>query len=147
MLNDHESGLAWMELAGALPELALEAGTDLDATFEAARIAEEMAVPPALDAEATNASPAVAWPTLDGITFDIDLVAQILAIGFGIFVLVILLRGQPRASTPELHTAPTATRCREARSLANGGVPLYEIARRTGLARDAVSVLLSRSAR
>lgn len=148
VLNDHANDAAWQELAGALPDLALAGGADIESTFEAARIAGEMVTaPPSVPAPATSAGDDPVRGALQWLgSIDADLLGQLLAIAFGLFALSMLFKGSGSRSR-SLRVEPTAIRCREARALAAGGVPAYEISRRTGLARDAVSVLLSRRAR
>ena len=143
VLQDHANGQAWQELAGALPEMAVTGGADIESTFEAARLAEDMvARVPSLRAPPTVWEEVVRRLKV----IDVDMVTQALAVALGLFALWMVIAGKNQR--PRLADASVSSvRYREARSLAAEGIPLYEIARRTGLARDAVSVLLSRRAR
>ena len=148
VLRDHSDDVAWQELAGALPEMALSGGADIQSTFEAARIAEDM-VPVATPVP--SASSAAAGAAFEEVLrlvrgIDVDMAGQLLAIAFGLFALTMLFKGSGNRARGA-RSEPAKGRCREARALAAGGVPVYEIAKRTGLAREAVSVLLSQGAR
>lgn len=148
VLRDHQDGEAWQELAGAIPELAVTGGADVEATFEAARLAEEMVTSQPAAPPTPTSGPAAGSPMLSGIrSLDFEAIAQLVALALGFFALVTVARGnlQPRATTGPVGGG--AARLREARQLAANGVPLFEISRRTGLARDALTVILSRSAR
>jgi hypothetical protein len=150
VLRDHADDRAWQELAGALPELALSGGADLESTFEAARLAEEMNRPVARTAPAAPLPLPVrpsSWSyVVAGIrAVDLDLVAQALALALGVFALTRVVKGSASRSRSSASGTP-AVRCRQARALAAEGLQPHEIARRTGLGQDAVSVLLGRRA-
>lgn len=195
ILESQESSEAWLELSGALPELAIVGGADIETTFEAARIAEELggseplAAAPVPEPLAAALAPvplasAVVAPTgtgfafpdmgglLDGVAaftqemavtlrdmavqlgpLDTELAAQALAVLVALYALGMVFFGS--ASRKARRQRPTRTarvgrpkkgRQREAFALWSDGVPVHEIARRTGLARDAVSVIVHRRA-
>ncbi len=68
--------------------------------------------------------------------------AALLTAALVIAIVLVVTRGRRRTGTVARHRAPTL-----ARSLAAEGVPADEIARRTGLARDAVALLTTSAAR
>lgn len=154
LLHD-ESREAWLALAGALPELAISGQANLESTFEAARLAEEMGQPlialpmagPAtpsasLDAEREEAgldALGVVWRAVR--STDLDALARLLALAIGIGTLAMVGRG-PRTKAAKVRPTRSAARYRDVRSLAANGVSITEISRRTGLAREAVTVLL-----
>lgn len=98
---------------------------------------------------------------------DVDTIAQTLAVLIALYALAMVLKGRrgserrpaparPRASAKGRRAPAKITlsrpivassRLKEARALAAAEVPIHEIARRTGLAREAVSVLLTRAPR
>ena len=141
---------AWLDLADALPELALEGGADLTSTFEAAHLAEQAgstagrATQPSTwrGVRAMRAWAASITPT--------QLVTFVLAVLTLSMVTVTSLRrrgGQvtsvrPRSQPPGMHRSRVTARFSEARQLASAGVAVPEIARRTGMARDAVTLLV-----
>jgi hypothetical protein len=103
---------------------------------------------------------------------DIDTIAQTLAVLIAAYALTMLLKGRRDRVVPSASSRPAkaanegrrkgrrkttkltvtrpivaSSRLKEARALAAADVPIHEIARRTGLAREAVSVLLTRAPR
>ena len=138
----------WSALANALPEMALLGGADLESTFEAARIADSLSASASALAEpAVGADPGVMESVktillsslMQGRWMDIVLAFLVTgAVGAGI----VLLRR--RRKNPKKAKAPyRGDRVRAARSLASSGLSVHEIARRTGMAQDAVHVLMS----
>lgn len=133
VLQDHTSATAWQDLAGSLPELAISGGADLESTFEAARLAEEMTYSGARLTQPIVPEGALA----DGLGVGLWL----FSLAFGLTALWLLWsKGVPSLLRGRIH-APMA-RCDQARLLADSGAPIYEISRRTGLAREALTVLM-----
>jgi len=140
---------AWRALAGALPELALEGAADLEGTLEAARLADSVAaalhtgsgeldpLPPdtAAMALASHASPrrSLLWPGL--------------LMGAGALLLGALGIGELRRRWARAsrggRRVEEAGRLWTVRTLAGSGIPPAEIARRTGMAQEAVDLALS----
>ncbi|MFQ5538166.1 MAG: hypothetical protein ACE5GJ_12040 [Gemmatimonadota bacterium] len=150
----------WSEIARALPELALEGSADLEGTMEAARIAEDLTAlenraSPASGASASNGSRngeasagEVRFPQEAGLPFPRP--SDILVILTGIVVLGVLLKTSggmtpwQRRSVrrPDTGDAGGGHSAGEIRHLASVGLTVREIARRTGMAQDAIHVLM-----
>jgi hypothetical protein len=138
---------SWAALARALPELALSGGAELEETFEAARLADSVAfsirpapaqglamgLGPRRPAEVSTAGLTDVFPTGWA-------VLTVVAAGLG--ALVFLRRRARRALRPLRLQGAGKGRVRTARALARGGAGVADIARRTGMAREAVSLAL-----
>lgn len=140
---------AWRALAGALPELALEGPADLEGTLEAARLADSVAAtlqarsgePDTLPPDTASMAPAspatprrsLLWPGL--------------LMGAGALLLGALGMGELRRRWARAsrggRRVEEAGRLWTVRTLAGSGIPLAEIARRTGMAQEAVDLALS----
>lgn len=141
VLSAHDSELAWKGLAGALPSMAVSGDADLESTFAAARLAQDMSARP--DPVLRSAGPS-------GETADWQLgLGRALwwcALTLVLSALALATRGRlPRVAPPRREQP--VERCGTARALASEGLPLHEIARRTGLAREAVTVLVGARSR
>jgi len=137
VLHNHRDGDAWRGLADALPELALQGGADLESTFEAARLAETMSIETATDSPATVEP---AWLTILR-TVNVELLGTVLALVTALIVVWHATRNRGAEQDPPQPTR-VPVRFREAYALASRGRSTAEISRRTGLARDAVTVLI-----
>lgn len=146
-LADASDGRAWSALADALPGMALQGGADIAGTFEAARLADSISAAGAATAARapTGAPPAgTSWPTPADVG---ALLAGLVAVA------AVVSAGLPRKRTPSSTAAAAARahelevvpdRFRTALTLAARGTPRAEIARRTGMAQDALVVLMAR---
>lgn len=150
---------AWTGLAEALPELAVTRDADPVSVFEASRLADSLATAPveeATTATADTSAGLTAWVT--GLTTS-D--AAALAPWFLVVILLVAgpllsrIRGRPSAAPADDEGAPAtgnqpgkgpvpgvSPRLWTVTTLADNGLPPAEIARRTGMAQDAVQVLL-----
>ena len=140
---------AWFELADALPELALEGGADLTTTFEAAQLAEQVG------SAVGRASQTPQWASVRAVRAWASSITPTRLITFVVAVLTLsmvavtmLRRRRPRVTSARRRVRPTGAgtgvtaRFAEARHLASAGLAVPEIARRTGMARDAVTLLV-----
>ena len=144
------SDAAWFDLADALPELALMGGADLTSTFEAAQLAEQAgaSVGSAIQtSEWAAVRAARAWAASITPTQLITFVLAVFTLSV-VTVTMLRRRGAPATSgrrvaqpTGASRTGVTA-RFAEARHLASTGLAVPEIAKRTGMARDAVTLLV-----
>lgn len=139
---------AWKALAGALPAMALSGGADLEGTFEAARLADSLSADagtggslggstPSQDARSAMTRFAAVLATPRG---------RLAVLVFGLAVLAGGLVGvrarRPRRARSGEAPRKDAGRLWTARTLATGGTAIPEIARRTGMAQDAVDLAL-----
>lgn len=161
---------AWSALANAIPELALAGGGGLEETFEAARIADSLALaaggpvirvtPEGLASPGTGLSLRVASPRdsvsrASGPAFaglerqrpeDVFPTgpALLVIVGAGVVTLT-LMRVRARRS-PARSAAPVAAARRgrtwTVRDMGRGDADLAEVARRTGMTREAVALAL-----
>ena len=137
---------AWFELADALPELALAGGADLTTTFEAARLAER-----AGSTVATRRSGARAWAA--SVTRTQWIIFLLGVFTLPMVALTLLRRHRAPATSVRFLVRSTGarngvtSRFADARQLATAGLAVSEIAQRTGMARDAVTLLVGLSSR
>ena len=146
VLQDHRSTEAWKGLAGALPEMALSGGADLAGTFEAARLADSISAlevsPRAL--RSLWAPAGLGSGRRGGVEWAQALGAGVLA-GTLVVALATLARSRKGRTGRRSQRADGKGRVWAAQSLASSGIPVVEIARRTGMAQDGITVLLGLS--
>lgn len=153
----------WGALARTIPDMALVGGADLESTFEAARLADSLTAASLLEAQAPRRVPpvekAVPAPP-ERLEARRDTLKRALSAGLN-------WAGDPRVALPALVSLLGAlvllhagrrrrpARRTEAgghgrvwavRTMASGGVEVQEIARRTGMAQDAVRMALGMGA-
>lgn len=142
---------AWFELADALPELAFAGGADPTTTLEAARLAERAGSTVARSTGTSEWAGVRAWAA--SITR-----AQWITFVLGVFTLpmvalTLLRRHRAPATSVRFLVRSTGarngvtSRFADARQLATAGLAVPEIAQRTGMARDAVTLLVGLSSR
>ncbi|MEQ8329974.1 MAG: hypothetical protein RH859_05845 [Longimicrobiales bacterium] len=160
ILDNPSDPARWQELAGALPELAMAGDGDWEATLDAARLADSVSVaalaaagttPPSERGIATPAPASADWPIQPSDL--LTLLAGLVALG----VVVFSMRSgavRPRPAPMRMATAtpsraparaadlPPASMAQQIVAMAECGMTRSEIARRTGLAQDAVSVVV-----
>lgn len=136
----------WQALASALPDLALKGSADLAATFEAARVADSIS---AASAAVASMSAAGAPGRAEGWA-GVPPGSLFLWGGAGFLALLGMTaaRSRRRAGREAAASVPTevvavAGRVGTARSLLTSGLTADEVARRTGMAREAVEVLVA----
>jgi len=161
VLYSEDERLALQALAGALPELALNGGADLQATFAAARLAENLSSGSAASGEYVAESSSFLLTLLRGI--NAELLGTLLAM-IAVSLAFWLASGRARPGLSGLSSVADDVkafliphinallrrpnrerRIRRALMLASSGIPLGEVARQTRISRDALSVLLSMS--
>jgi len=153
VLRGQGDPVAWKALATTLPELALVGGADVEATFNAARLADSVAaagaratVRPTVAAAVRGGSTASADrgpPSIFRATLprNVSFAGVVVLAGFGIGLGLLWRRGG-RASRRSVGGSAEADRLADVLSLAATGIGVAEIARRTGMAQDAIRVLL-----
>jgi hypothetical protein len=176
-LNSPENQAAWAELARALPELSEEGDSFSYGIARAARVADSVAIAAATAASGSGAGPkgTTGWvaftesadrvlrSTVDQVVLWVTRHDGLIITALGtLLVALILGKGRDplslgRTQKEEEQTVAGEYALKEetskgmdaARALWSSGLPVNEISRRTGLAQDALSVMVSlqRSAR
>ncbi|MDH5588454.1 MAG: hypothetical protein OEZ65_01440 [Gemmatimonadota bacterium] len=141
-LTDPEDPGTWRALAGALPEMALSGGADLDGTFEAARLADSLGIADARQPVA----PASRLPWESWNLGPEHLFAGSVALTLLVGALVVRSSIRRRKARRSARKTEMGGRLWAARSLASDGISVAEISKRTGMAQDAVRVVLGLSA-
>ena len=165
ILRDADDSQAWDELAQGLPELALSGGADLMSTFEAAALAESLRPAGATGISSPDVPPMSAPILVDWRSttpFQAIALAVLLAAALAGLFRTWKRRGNRSArsgwgrrrrsrsgsgSRSGRGASPVMTPVAQARQLASAGITVPEIAQRTGMARDAVSILIGIQAR
>lgn len=172
ILDNPSDPARWQELAGALPELAMAGDGDWEATLDAARLADSVSVaalaagstPPVEPGMDIRAPATAGWPIQPSDL--LTLLAGLVALGVVVFSMrsagVSLTprpgsrsaaSGTPRnrknpsvrkpvAAPARAADLPPASMAQQIVAMAECGMTRSEIARRTGLAQDAVSVVV-----
>jgi hypothetical protein len=144
---------AWKDLAGALPEMALGDDADLEGTLAAARLADSLAAGTSSATDPVASAPddavgryARGWPRLFAFLPGSPVSRAGLGWALAGLVLavttVVVWRLVARSRGSRGTRRPPNGRFWTARALAGGGTQLREIARRTGMAQEAVDLAL-----
>lgn len=136
---------AWKALAEALPELALIGSADHAGTFAAARLADSLSASgPMIPASGAAAGPPSS-PTPPLVLGAIPPMLRTGALGLLAVMMttIVVWRFRPRPESVQDRPSTTqAGRLWTAQTLASGGVHVPEIARRMGIAQEAVTLAL-----
>lgn len=138
---------AWQALAEVLPELALSGEADLEGTFQAARVADSLSATAATGLGASQSEGQAWFPRWTALPSGALPSAVALAVALAAALsgaLVVVLRRR-RSRATEARRDGGTDKLGAARSLVTRGLPAYEISRRTGMAQDAVQVMLAMS--
>ena len=137
---------AWKALAGALPELALVGSADHVRTLEAARLADSLSVSSLAHTPSNEDGAAPPLSSAEALLARVPATARTGAIALFAILLTVIVVWRVRARpSPPVRDRPSSTqagRLWTAQTLASGGTDLPEIARRMGIAQEAVTLAL-----